>query len=97
VLEGYVYLTKACVYFTSGTLSIIPVMYYLIVYGTGRLPDWRTNFGIPGSLIMLAQYMLGAIIYTNRLPEKYQKLTEESGQGCLISLVLATRYGIFSL
>jgi adiponectin receptor len=62
---------RAFIYISSGVLGTLPIIYYLLKHGTNSLPDWRTNFGVAGSFLTILQYLFGAVLYTNRIPERF--------------------------
>jgi predicted membrane channel-forming protein YqfA (hemolysin III family) len=61
---------RTFIYLSSGLACFIPSIYYFLRYGTASLPNWRTNFGMTGILLMLTLYVTGVAVYIYKVPER---------------------------
>ncbi|KAI8927277.1 hemolysin-III related-domain-containing protein [Entophlyctis helioformis] len=62
---------RAMVYLSSGALSCSPMIYFIVNHGVSQLPSTSTSFAMTGVYLMIALYVVGAVIYANRIPECY--------------------------
>ncbi|KAL2919928.1 inc metabolism membrane protein [Polyrhizophydium stewartii] len=62
---------RAVIYLTSGALSCAPVIYFISEHGFDALPSASTSRAIPSILAMLALYVVGAMVYVFRIPERF--------------------------
>lgn len=62
---------RAVLFLSSAAIGLFPIFFYLGKYGTAALPSVRSNFAIPAYFLTLLQYVVGCVIYTSRIPERF--------------------------